>query len=334
MTEQWNGIVTRATLNERGIVPRFASATSPDIVLAGASPFPDPGFLTDPGNYGTVYDNGLYIGRPNYFYVRGKNGTPDALSGRWSLFWATPNILLYPYLWENNGLATSEGNQFPGFEIGPGAIGAMSDPFSWVPRDYANHYCLIAIAETPGHGNPLRGIRDIERLAEAQSLNANIAQRNVHPIRGKMPQVVFQSDYDQGDAAALVDLSVKFENIPKGSSYTISSARPLNGQVLSHRDANTINNNFTYAWADLEIPARWDTALTCAITFGSNWSGIPEGQKPKVTIRADLILGSRDRLYDLAYELAWDAREAPSRAGDRVGLTAGSFGIICPDMGP
>ena len=333
MTERWDGIVTRGTLSERGKVPRSAMASSPDIAVAGRTPFPDTGFLTDPANYGKVYDNGLDIGRPNYLYVRGKNGTSDVLSGSWSMFWAAPNILLHPDLWERNVLAIPTGNQYPDFEIGPGEIGATTDPFTWAPHDMADYYSLIAIAETPEHRNPLRGVRNIESLAVALSRNANIAQRNVHPIRGKMPQVVFKTGYYHGDSPALVDLSVKFENIPKGSSYAISSGTPLNGQVLSHRDANTIENGFTYIWADLEIPAGWITAFTCAVTFGSDWSGIPEGRKPKVTIRADLMQGVRDQFYPLAQEIASDSREAP-RPDDRWALTAGSFGIVCPDVGP
>jgi len=336
--EQWNGIVVRSTLSEQGTVPRDALATSPDIALAGVAPFPDPAILTDPANYDTVYGNGLYIGAPNYLYVRGKNGTPDGLSGSWNLFWATPNILLYPYLWQNNAIATSSGNLNPGFSISPGAIGASADPFAWVPSDMADCYCLVAVANTPGYGNPLLGVSDIASLASALALNANIAQHNVHSIRGNLPQVVFESGYDQGDEPALVDVSVIFENIPKGSSYTISAGTPLNGQVLSHYDTNTTQANFTYAWVDLEIPAQWDTMFTCVITFGSDWSGIPTNQKPTVTIRADLVQESSQALYQLGSDAGENPHTGQPRLDSSGGpvrvVTAGSFGVVCPDVGP
>ncbi len=338
MSENWNGIVVRSTLSEQGTVPRSASATSPDIVLAGSSPFPDPGFLTDPGNYGNVYDNGLYIGMPNYLYVRGQNGTQDALSGTWNMFWGTPNILLYPYLWESNAIATSSGDLDPGFAIGPGSIGTTTDPFTWVAPDISDHYCLIAIANTPGHGNPLAGVSDIASLAAALSLNANVAQRNVQLIGGSLPEVAFQSGYDQGAEAAFVDLVVNFENIPAGSSYTISSGTPLNGQALSYGDANTIDNNFSSGWVDLDIPAQWNTVFTCVITFGNDWSGIPAGQKPTVTIRADLLQESGQSLHHLASELPRHPHTGQRRldrsGGPMLAVTAGSFGIICPDLGP
>ena len=338
MAEQWNGIVVRCDMGEQCMVPRNALANSPDIVVAGTTPFPDPGILTDPRNYDRVFDGGLQIGLPNYLYVRGKNAVANDLSGNWNLFWAEPNILLYPYLWANNGIATSSGSRNPRFTIRAGAIGATTDPFTWVPPDYAAHSCLVAIANTPGHGNPMQGVNDITSLASVLALNANIAQRNVQTIHGNLPQVVFQSRYDQGAEPALVDLSIVFENIPKGSSYTTSSAVPLNGRVLSHSDANTIDNNFKYAWVGLEIPAQWNTLFTCAVTFGRDWSGIPAGQKPKITIRADLIQQSGQRLYDLGIELAphpWNGQPRLDRSGGPIrAVTAGSFGIICPDVGP
>jgi hypothetical protein len=338
MADQWSGIVVRCNTGEQGTVPRPASANSPDIIMAGKSPYEDPGFLTDPKNYDHVYDNSLFIGWPNYLYVRGKNFTGGDLSGTWNLFWATPNILLYPYLWENNPLATSSGNKNPPFAIKSGAIGASTDPFTWVPPDTADHYCMIAIANTPDHGNPLAGVTNITDLAAILSQNANIAQRNVQMIRGNVPQVVARARYDQGSEGAMIDLAVVFENIPKGSSYTVSSGTPLNGKALSHSDTNTLDNNFKYAWTDLDVPAQWNTVFTYTISFGSDWSGIPAGQKPKVTIRGELVQESDQPLYHLGVDAGPHPVTGQLRRGRSGGpvrlVTAGSVGIMCPDVGP
>jgi len=338
MAEQWDGIVVRCKTGEQGTVPRSASSQSPDIMIAGKAPFADPSFLTDPKNYDNAYDNSLYIGWPNYLYVRGKNFTSGELSGSWNLFWATPNILLYPYLWETNQLATSAGDKNPSFAIKAGEIGASIDPFTWVPPDTSDHYCMVAVANTPGHGNPLAGVTNITSLAEVLATNANIAQRNVQMIRGATPQVVARASYDQGSEGAVVDLAVVFENIPKGSSYTVSSGTPLNGKALSHSEAKTADNNFKYAWTDLDIPAQWHTVFTYTLTFGPDWSGIPAGKKPTVTIRGELVQESDQPLYRLGREADRHPITGKLRV-DRVGapvriITAGSVTTICPDVGP
>lgn len=338
MAEQWTGIVVRCNTGEQGTVPRNASANSPDIILAGKAPYTDPSFLTDPKNYGNGYDNNLYIGWPNYLYVRGKNFTGGDLPGTWNLFWATPNILLYPYLWQDNPLATSNGNRNPPFTIKGGQIGASTDPFTWVPPDTSDHYCMIAIANTQDHGNPLAGVTNITSLASVLAQNANIAQRNVQMIRGNQPQVVARARYDQGSEAATIDLAVVFENIPKGSSYTVSSGTPLNGQALSHSDTNTRDNNFKYAWTNLDVPAQWNSMFTYTLTFGPDWSGIPTGQKPKVTIRGELVQEEGDPLYHLGVEADPHPLTGAPRLGKSGGpvrlVTAGSVGIMCPDVGP
>lgn len=338
MAEQWSGVVVRCTTSENGQVPRSTSANSPDIIIAGTNPLEDPSMLTKPENYGNAYDNSLYIGLPNYLYVRGKNFTGNGLDGSWNLFWATPNILLYPYLWEDNQLATSAGNKNPPFSIPAGKIGASTDAFTWVPPDTSDHYCMIGLANTPDHGNPLAGVTNITSLADVLANNANIAQRNVHMVRGALPQLVDKARYDQGSEGATVDLAVLFENLPKGSSYTVSSGTPLDGKTLSHSETNTTDNNFKYAWTGLEIPAQWNTMFNYTVTFGSDWSGIPSGHKPKVTIRGELVQEEGDPLYHLGRDAEPDPVTGEVRRGARGGpvrvLTVGSVSTVCPDMGP
>lgn len=295
--ETWQGIVVRANIGEGGTVPRKSSSNSPDIILGGKLPFEDPSVLTSPANYNNAYDNRLYIGWPNYLYVRGKNYTDSDLSGAWNLFFSTPNILLYPYLWQNNPLKTSSGNQNPPFVIKAGAIGASTDAFTWVPPDTSDHYCMIAVAVTPGHDNPLKGVNNITDLASVLANNPNIAQRNVQMVRGDVPTVVSYAGYNQGSEGALVDLAVVFENIPKGSSYTVSSGTILNGKSLSHSDSNTQDNDFKYAWVNQDIPANWATRFVITLVFGKDWTNIPAGKYPQVTIRGELVQSSKDRLY-------------------------------------
>ena len=301
--EKWPGIVVRANKGETGDIPRSSSANSPDILIApNSEPYEDPSFLTDPNNYDTYYPNALNIGRPNYLYVRGKNYTEGELPGNWTLYFAEPNIILLPYLWEKNILATSTNNQKPAFDIAAGAIGASTDPFRWIPPDVSDHYCLIAIAETEGHGNPVAGVSNIDSLAKVMSANANIAQRNVQMVRGNKPEQIMNARYNQGDSGATLDLSVRFFNIPKGTHYKISSGTPLDGKALVKSNETdpkgTTDFDFKTGWVNLEIPAQWNSLFTVELFFGSG--GWPDHGTPKVEIRGELPVDEAHELYAFA----------------------------------
>jgi hypothetical protein len=338
MASKWPGIVVRCNKGEKGDVPRVASATSPDIIIAGRQPLPDPGMLTNPANYENSYDNPLYIGFPNYLYVRGRNFTAGELQGTWNLFFSAPEILLWPSLWQNNQLATSSGERNPSFKLKAGEIGASTDSFVWIPPDTSGQYCFIAVASTPGHGNPLAGVKSITELASTLSNNANIAQRNVTVVRGNLPEFTVQLGYDQGSEGCRIDLAFVFENIPKGSSYSIASGTPLHGKSLYHSDSNTRDNTFKFTWTDLDIPAGWKTNFDVTIRFGRDWSGIPPGQYPRITVRGELVQHSSDRLYHLGHDAGVDPATKKARV-DRSGgpvrvIVVGSWTALFPDVGP
>ena len=333
--ELWPGIVVRANTSEKGTTPRSSSSNSPDIIMSGIEPLPDPSVLTDPKNYGTTYDNSLYIGRYNYLYVRGKNFSGGALSGSWNLFYATPNILLYPYTWQSNQLATSDGNRDPSFSIAAGAIGASTNAFTWKPDDTSDHYCMIAVANTPGHPNPVKDINCISDLALVLANNANIAQRNVHMIRGDIPEFADKVQYDQGAEAATVDIAVKFSNLPLGSTCTIASGTPLNGKTLSYHIDKTESTDFKYAWTDQAVPKNWATFFNYSVKFGSDWTGIPSTAHPAITIRGELVQESTDRLYALGRPADPDMRTGAKRLDNNGQLvhiiTVGSSTTSCPE---
>lgn len=335
----WGGVVVRCNLNEEGQVPRSASSNSPDIIMGGTKPLTDPSVLTKPENYNNAYSNQLFIGQPNYLYVRGKNFTQGEISGNWTLYWATPNILLLPYLWEKNALATATGNKKPPFALAADAIGASEDAFNWTPPPTTQgHYCMVAVAESPGFPNPVEGMNNIYSLAETMSTNANIAQRNVQMIVGNVPDFQSMAGYNQGSEGSKIDLAVRVKNLPKGSSYTVGSSTLLNGKTLYHEASDTKDNDFSYKWIDLDVPAQWSTMFTYTFNFGSDWSGIPPGEHPEITIQGELLQDPEDRLYHLGQvadphpvtkELRLSASGGPVRY-----IPVGSVRTICPDVQP
>ncbi|MDE4133672.1 hypothetical protein PXK00_11140 [Phaeobacter sp. QD34_3] len=340
--ETWPGIVVRAKIGEDGTVPRSSSSQSPDIIIApNSEPYQDPSILTDPNNYDKSYPNALNIGRPNYLYVRGKNYTEAELSGHWTLYYAEPNILLYPYLWEDNQLGTSTNNKRPDFTIGAGAIGASTDPFRWIPADVSDHYCMIAIAETPDHGNPVAGANNIDSLASVMSNNANIAQRNVQMVRGNKPQQIMDARYNQGEQTATVDLDVRFKNIPTGTHYKVTSGTPLDGEALiktNEKDADgTTEFDFGVSWTDKTIPAQWSSLFTVELFFksGGTW---PEKGTPQVEIIGKLLLTEDHVLYAIGEVAGTDPETGAMRMTVRGGpvktVTVGSCGADFFESGP
>ncbi len=338
MATKWPGIVVRCNLGESGDVPRTASATSPDIIISGPEPFPDPGILTDPAKYEKTFDGSLSIGVPNYLYVRGKNFTGAQLAGTWNLFYAPSSILLYPYLWQHNQLATSSGNRNPPFAIKPGDIGASLDAFVWIPPETTGQYCLIAVANTPGHGNPLAGVTNIAELASTLPNNANIAQRNVIVVHGDKPVMMVQVPYDQGNEGCRLDLVLRFQDTPRGSSIMVSAGTRLNGKPLLFQDNDTRDTDFRYGWVDLDIPAHWTTIFEIVIKFGSDWSGIPPGQYPSFSLVGEIPQTSMDRLYHLGgdagrHPVTKERRLDPAGAPVRV-IVVGSVTVMFPDVRP
>lgn len=336
-----DGVITlRNQLGETGSLPRSYTAGSPDIISAGTKPFNPVSDLEKEANYGNAYDNSLYINQPNYFYVRGKNFGKADVTGQWNLFWATPNILLYPFLWQENQLATSGGNQSPAFAIKAGMIGCSTDAFTWVPPDTSDHYCMIAVALSAGFPNPLEGVNNVASLAETMAGNANIAQRNMQLIRGAVPQMVSKAAYSHGDVEEVMDLVVKFSNVPKGSNYTVSSGDQLDGKSLFLEGKNTTTSDFKVGWTDRKVPANWATMFDYTITFGNDWSEVPQGARPTLTIKGEVVLGSEHRLYNHpAARLAGPCLQTGQRRVDRLGqdykvMTAGSVSTMCVDLGP
>jgi len=319
-TSPWSGIDIRCTLSGDGTVPRAASSDSPDIILAGTKPLENPGQLTTPESYQKAYDHKLFIENLNYIYVRGKNYTNESIYGFWNLYSAPSNLLMYPYLWEHNYIENAVGLKDSAFEIDSCDVGVSENAFVWIPPALPNgqSYSLIGIAMSERHGNPLAGVNNVHDLAEVLSTNANIAMRKLSIHDGDIPTVLGSILYDQGSEAALVDIRVIFKNIPKGSSYQVSSGVPMNGKTLSIEGKNSNQNYFSTGWNDLQIPANWNSAFDYSITFGNDWSDIAPFEYPSVEIRAELVISGKHKLYGLG-QLAESNIQTAMRRFDSAG---------------
>lgn len=323
---KWTGITLRNTPEEAGQVPRPRAWYSPDIIVNGATPLERPGILIEEEHYNSLESKPMQVEHPNFIYVRGRNFTATDQVGSWKLFWAPANILLYPKLWRDNQLRDSTSNMNPVLNIKAGEIGATLDAFVWIPPPEAGHCCLLAMALTPGHGDDLLDAEDIVDLCEYNANNAHFAQRNVTLIEADRPNIVDKAGYDHGTVGSTIDLTMLFTNLPKGSRFSIASGTPLNGRTLQDGFQSSTETNHKRGWTDLDIPANWTTLFSYTLVVGNDWTGIPEGAHPELTLRAEMVMSEGHRLYHLgepAYDLAGNARVDSNKAPVRV-LVAGN----------
>lgn len=162
-TTAYDDIYVRDNYQDKGQTPTQGTLwASPDIIPYGA------GTLTMQQLESTY--NGPDLGRNitnqevNNIYVRARNlssNCPD--TGRVRLYIAPGSLLLHPNQWRPITPAANGSPYVPlanggTTQIGPGQICASSPAFYWTgdpnAAQYANHYCMVAMVDTPRHPAP------------------------------------------------------------------------------------------------------------------------------------------------------------------------------------
>lgn len=329
-TGTWGGIVIRGMPGDGESSPRKPYAESPDILPMGLQPLGDPTTLTTPESYAIDVGGAVCPGQPNYLYLRGRNTTASDVFGSWNLFWAPRNLLLYPDLWQDNQLAAASGGGAPALTIAAGAVGVSSDPFLWLPPiapGMDDPFSLIAVATTPALDNPLVGVTGISGLAQALASNANIAQRSLRYFPGNAPLVWDTAYYAHGSEPATVMFVMEFENMPGGSSFTLTTDTPFDGRpptLTGSAPAGISNSN----WGPFPIPAGWASTFSYTVNLGSDRSTIPVGLQSKVTLCAYLIQGTDYGPGDLPATVATHAEGADPGVAPLQAILVGSVSAV------
>jgi hypothetical protein len=242
-------------------------SNSPDIILNGTSPVIDPTTLTTQASYNTYPPDTLYVGSQatNYLYVRGLNVTSGPMDARLWLWYAEPNMLLWPQNWISNTIWVNglQQNWSNVHSTGPNQI-IVSDAFAVVsPAKPQDHYCTIAISEYPRYDPPEPPFpgyfSDINAFAAWIQANPNAAWRNTIDQPINQASWNWMSQINGPDDPGQLNVGIQCQNMPVGSQFqfTVPAGTTAKGET----------------WPGLDSQVRTVQTPNDAISLQTTWPG-------------------------------------------------------------
>jgi hypothetical protein len=294
----------RDDLADTGQIPSKAAtaSNSPDVIVWGTDPAPDPAqfFST---NYRTTWYRNAAFGQQNFLYCRAKNLFPGSQTGRVYLRYANAGLFSDIASWRDNIIGTSiAGQDFINLSAQRNEIVVGDSAFVWTPPQPppGAHYCLVAQLVTEENPNPLPlRFASSEEYVKWVVDNPAVAWRNVQVVNaGTPPQYqenFFIENLERGEAEFL--LSATAFNLPAGSSLSIVCGA-IGPEPPINRSTNTSGGTRPAQVAQSSfLPpsfAGWITA-TVKLPDGQKWTGNME-----VLVEAYLLSSTGDSEYMLS----------------------------------
>jgi hypothetical protein len=232
---QYTDLFMRCNLNDNGSIPRSGTlCTSPDIIPYGVVPVSDP-VTSFTANYSEDVGQALIANQQNFIYTRAINHADGAANGNIYLYYSPAALLLYPSLWSNNGLKTSQGvDHVPVSATNANQIAVATDPFTWIPQQIVNdHYCMVARLATQSNPCPIPSDGDINDFANWISNNGGWTWRNVTVVDAGAPTWTQTLNYTQGATAGTMNFLIKCTNVPVGGKVALSCGTPGPSPLIS-----------------------------------------------------------------------------------------------------
>lgn len=265
----WNDVYMRKNFQDSGVIPSNGGWTnSPDIIPNGTN------LISDPVNTLTNNWNGPDVGKatvlyqPNYFYVRAKNLSAVATMAKMELFYCPSHLFLFPSLWRDNQLLTSDGQTFvQASAANAGDVMVPNQPFTLIPTD-TEHHCLISRVITGQHPNPLPQDGDIpnmDALATYIQNNPNMAWRNVELITKDIPTFNRTFHVETGNEDCQIMIFLECKNI-KGSSVSFSCGTPIPsgpdvGKTISLSETQVTQDSMSLGTQIFSIPKNFSATI-------------------------------------------------------------------------
>ena len=321
---------------ERGAaLPRMGGALSPDIVPWGvvsdtdaapvAAPLP-PQWDRDPGQ-------ALVPGVPNSIYLRCRNGGGNELPGH--LYLAAGPACMPCWPDQLTPVPTPAGRDYASIKVPGGKSGVTSTPFLHVPESATD--TLAAWIVTSKHPlAPPEATRSVHRLRTFFETTAGYVQRSVgFGIEG---EYCHAARYEQRDAAAMMQLELRFHDCPRRWTLSVLPDDPMGPLQIEPFDVSapamsvvvramvpagyidTLTLRIDSRGIPAPSPARVDMVLSLVVADALDDATVMEGGGLMLGIRrppAAFRLGSH----------SWRARSPESRkdkAGGALRLSATS----------
>ncbi|WP_223529963.1 hypothetical protein [Pseudomonas sp. GL-R-19] len=180
-------IYLRNNLASKGSVP-FSPPLGlcPDIIQ---SETPVPGFeneFSSIDSWQKSYNVEPAGGRPNYYYVRGMNGSQVTPTDSFSLYYSQAQVFMLPASFKGNLLSTESGAEASAVTAPPGHIGVGEQAFVWTPplvnRD--GYFNLIAQLNSGCHPDPVPPVSNWLDLAKLIGQTPTFGFRNQAVVSG------------------------------------------------------------------------------------------------------------------------------------------------------
>lgn len=306
---------------------------SPDILLEGLFPVPDPSIFATRANYDqrpTKYDQ--IPDTKNYVYIRGLNTTSGPIDARLWLYYTPSNMILWPQDWRSDNIIVDDPanprNWVQMNGIGPGEIGVGAPVFQWRPIGLpaGQHFCMIAFAENPPLSNPPRSPLPDGYMGSWNELGAfvqahpNMAWRNTRPVSqagptwqrtslltGAREGGEFRVGYSCKDMPTDGYLAFSVPGYDRGSSIVFPNPPRQRAEIydpnqsfmvkIRWRDAYSSSLTITY-WQGSERPVRGATITPIIAIPADRLEGLVANPRERaVKLRVHEHAGS-----DAAYE--------------------------------
>ncbi|MCO5381178.1 MAG: hypothetical protein NHB15_02880 [Methanosarcina barkeri] len=326
-TTIYNDVYMRKYLGDTGKIPESGSWTwSPDIVPTGKALIQNP-VKTLTETYDSDIGKPTSLANQNYFYVRGKNLSPDPQTATFELYYCPAHLFLFPSLWMENQLLTSDGKkQVSASALAANDIIVPDQPFTYVPVS-EEHHCLIGRVITDKHPNPLPdNITDMNALSEYILNNPNMSWRNVVLIKEDIPTFTHYFDLDVGDADCRVLLGLRCNNLTVGSSVAFSCGTPIpsgpdKGKTIELVKTEVTQPDIFLGQEEFNFPAGYKSNVSY-----SYWAKAPIQGGWKVIFEAIQIFEPDHPLYSRAKcftELGYPERRLGADGGLHKGIIVG-----------
>lgn len=289
----YSGLFLRNQLGDVPTNPKSAGwSGSPDIILAGTAPTPDPSIYTTPAGYSTDYGSTLYINQTNYTYVRALNATGGAFAGRLWFYYTQSDLALWPQNWLATGVWNG-GQPQNWAEVAASAANqvVVGPPMQWVPPPLGgssgNHYCLICMAENdlaipPVDPKPTSAMGSWQDLANFVISHPNMGWRNTVDVSNAGVSWSYTAPITgpTGDSGSSSQVNVGYQcsNMPTDGTVSISmKGPPGQGDInLINQPIQSPNQSWTVQY--VKWPNNFNTQMTVSFHQGNTtpqkYSGI------------------------------------------------------------